>query len=160
MDYNLSTVPDSANLALEEPVTLEEIYQAIKTGNPHKPRDMTGYLEFLKETWETTKEDLLLIVNEMHTEEIISDYQKFWIIVCIPKQPHASQVKHYRPLTIHNTDFKLVTRIIANRLRPWMQDLLQSSQHCGLMGNSVFETIATIRDAVVYAEVKDPHCVS
>jgi len=36
MDYNLSTVPDVANLALEEPVTLEEIYQAITTGQPHK----------------------------------------------------------------------------------------------------------------------------
>jgi len=128
MDCNLSTVPDAANLALEEPVTLEEIYQVIKTWKPHKAPGYDGIcLEFLKKTWEITKEDLLRIVNEMYTEEIIPDYQKFGIIVCIPKQPHATQVEHYRPLTILNTDFKLVTRIIANRLRPWMQDLLQSS---------------------------------
>jgi len=161
MNCNLSTIPDAANLALEEPVALEEIYQAIKTGKPHKA---PGYdvicLEFLKETWETTKEDLLLIVNEMYTEEIIPDYQKFGIIVYIPKQPHATQVEHYRPLTILNTDFKLVKRIVANRLRPWMQDLLQSSQYCGLMGKSVFEATATIRDAVAYAEVtRSPLCV-
>jgi len=107
-----------------------------------------------------TKEDLLQIVNEMYTEEPISDYQKFEIIVCIPKQPHAIQVEHYMHLTILNTDFKLLTRIIANRLRPWMQDLLQSSQHCGLMGNSVFKAIATIRDTVAYAEVtRSPLCV-
>jgi len=102
---------------MEVPVTLEVIYQAIKTGKPHKAPGYDGiYLEFLKKTWETTKEDLLQIVNEMYTEEIISDYQKFGIIVCILKQPHATQVEHYRPLTILNTDFKLVTRIIANRL--------------------------------------------
>jgi len=154
MDCNLSTIPDTANLALEEPVALEEIYEAIKTGKPHKAPGYDGIcLEFLKKTWETTKEDLLQIVNEMYAEEIISDYQKFGIIVCIPKQPHATQVEHYRPLTILNTDFKLVTRIIANRLRPWMQDLLQSSQYCGLKGNSVFEAIATIRDEVAYADV-------
>jgi len=84
------------------------------------------------------QKDLLQIVNELYTDEPISDYQKFGIIVCIPKQPHTAHVEQYRPLTILNTDFKLVTRIVANRLRPWMQDLLQSSQHCDLMGNSVF----------------------
>jgi len=82
MDCNLSKVPDAANLALEEPVTLEEIYQATKTGKPRKAPGYDGIcLEFLNKTWETNKEDLLQIVNEMYTEEIISDYQKFGIIV-------------------------------------------------------------------------------
>jgi len=36
MDCNMSTVPDAENLALEESVTLEEIYQAIKTGKPQQ----------------------------------------------------------------------------------------------------------------------------
>ena len=41
-----------------------------------------------------------------------------------------------------------------------MQDLLQSSQYCGLKGNSAFEAIATIRDAVAYVEVTiSPLCV-
>jgi hypothetical protein len=161
MDCNMSTIPDTANIALEEPVTMEEIYQAIKTGKPHKAPGYDGIcLEFLKKSWETIKEDLLQIVNEMYTGEFITEDQKFGIICCIPKKPHATHVEHYRPLTILNTDYKLLTRIIANRLRPWMQDLLQSSQHCGIMGNSVFDAIATIRDAVAYAEItKIPLCV-
>ena len=82
MDCNKPTVPDTKNLALEEPVTLEEIYEAIKTGKPHKAPGYDGIcLEFLKKTWETTKEDLLQIVNEMYTEEIISDNQKFGMSV-------------------------------------------------------------------------------
>ena len=73
---------------------------------------------------------------------------------------NASHIEDYRPLTILNTDFKLVTRNIANRLRPWTPDLLQNSQHCGLTGNSVFQAIATTRDAVAYAEVtRTPLCV-
>ena len=161
MDCSLSTVPDAANLVLKEPVTLEGIYQAIKRGKPHNAPGYEGIcLEFLKKTWEMTKEDFLQIVNEMYTEELISDYQKFVIIVCIPKQPHATQVEHYRPPTILNTDFKLLTRIKANRLRPWMLDLHQNSQHCGLMDNSVLEAIATIRDTVAYTEVmRSPLCV-
>jgi len=49
MNCNLSTVPDAANLALEEPVTLEEIYQAIKTEKDHKAPGYDGIcLTFLK----------------------------------------------------------------------------------------------------------------
>jgi hypothetical protein len=36
LDCNLPTIPDVANLALEEPVTLEEISREIKRGKPNK----------------------------------------------------------------------------------------------------------------------------
>jgi hypothetical protein len=109
---------------------------------------------------ETIKDDVLQIVNEMYNAELIMDQQKCGIIVCISKRPHPSHVENYRPLIILNTDFKLVTRIIANRLRPWMQDLLQSSHHCDIMGTFVFEAVATIRDAIAYAEeTRFPLCV-
>jgi len=66
-----------------------------KTGNPHKTPGYDGIcLEFLTKTWEMTKEDLLQIVNEMYTDELISDYQKFGIIICILKQPHATHFEH------------------------------------------------------------------
>jgi len=59
-----------------------------------------------------------------------------------------------------NTDYKLFTRIIANRLRPWLTGLLQPSQHCRLPGNTVFDAVATVRDAVPYAEATGiPLCV-
>ena len=34
-----------------------------------------------------------------------------------------------------------------------MPDLLRNGQYCGLLGNTVFEAIASIRDAIGYAEV-------
>ena len=44
MNCNLSTGPDVANLALEEPIKLEEIYQEITTVKPIRPLDLTGYV--------------------------------------------------------------------------------------------------------------------
>ena len=47
----------------------------------------------------------------------------------------------------------MFTRIIANRLRPWLSDILQKIQHCGLQENTVFEADAAVRNAAGYAEV-------
>ena len=59
MDCNVSVVPDAANLALEKPITLEERHHVIKTEKAHKTPGYDGMcLEFLKKTWETTKENI------------------------------------------------------------------------------------------------------
>ena len=103
MDCNLTTVPDGANLALEEPVMLEEIQHAIQTGKLHKAPGHDGICqEFLKKMWETTKEDLLPIVNEMYRDAFISEHQKFGIIVGIPKQPNALHIEDYTP---HDSEY-------------------------------------------------------
>jgi len=53
-----------------------------------------------------------------------------------------------------NTDYKILARIIANRLRPVMVELLQQSQYCGVPGNTIFEAVATVREAIAQAELK------
>ena len=41
-----------------------------------------------------------------------------------------------------------------------MSDILQSSQHCGRQGNTIFEAVAAIRDIVAYTEVyNEPVCL-
>jgi hypothetical protein len=62
-------------------------------------------------------------------------------------------MNEYAPLTILNKDIKLLARIIANRLKPWMPDLISPNQRCGVAGTAVFDVLATIRDEVAFAEV-------
>ena len=77
-----------------------------------------------------------------------------------PKKGNPTRPEDYRLLTLLNTDYKLLTRIIANRLRIWMKDILHPAQHCGLSETTVFEALATIRDAVAYTEVSGtPLCI-
>ena len=92
-------------------------------------------------------------MNDMYRECQLSEQQKYGLIICIPKEGTPTRPEDYRPLKVLNTDYKLLTRIIANRLRPWLADILQRIQHSGLPGNTVFEALATIRDAVAFAEV-------
>jgi len=81
-------------------------------------------------------------------------------VVCIPEKPHPVRIEDYRPLTLLNADYKILARIIANRLKPILPEQIHSQQHCGIQGTSVFEAIATIRDVVAHAETTNsPLCV-
>ena len=161
MNSGLKTIPSAANTALEESVTMEEFFQAVKQGKRSKAPGQDGICpEFIKKTWEVTKYVLLEVMNSMYRDGIISDQQNQGILLCLPKKPDPTRLEDYRPLTLMNTDYKLFTRIIANSLRPWLSGILQPSQHCGLPGNTVFDAVATVRDAVAYAEATGiPLCV-
>ena len=64
---------------------------------------------------------MLEIMNQMFMDEKLMDSQKHGIIVCLKKITRPSQPEDYRPLTLLNADFKLLARIIANRIRPWIK---------------------------------------
>ena len=86
--------------------------------------------------------------------------QKHGIIVCLKKIPWATQPEEYRPLTLLNADFKLLGRIIANRIVPWNNDLLHPSQHCGVQDNNILGAISAIRDTIAEAELTHtPVCI-
>jgi len=81
-------------------------------------------------------------------------------MVCITKKPNPTRITDYRPLTLLNSDYKILARVIANRLRPILQDIISPQQHCGIQGTSIFEAVATIRDVIAYAETSHtPLCV-
>ena len=76
------------------------------------------------------------------------------------KIPRLTQSEDYRPLTLLNADFKLLARIIANRTRPWINDLFHPSQHCGFQDNNILGAISAIRDTIAEAEITHtPVCI-
>jgi hypothetical protein len=64
------------------------------------------------------------------------------------RQSLLTHTKYQNILHILN----ILTRVTANRLNPWLDTLLNPSQHCGLRGHTILEAIANIRDAIAYAE--------
>jgi hypothetical protein len=71
----------------------------------------------------------------------------------LPKKTNPKYVEDYRLLTLLYTDYKILARFIANRLRLCITEILHPNQYCGLQGNTAFDAVAAIREAVAVAEV-------
>jgi hypothetical protein len=57
--------------------------------------------------------------------------QKQGIIVCLPKAKTMLTPEDRRPITLLNTDYKLVTRVVSQRLRPIIEKHPSKTQFCG-----------------------------
>ena len=69
-------------------------------------------------------------------------------------------MQDYRTLTLLNADYKLLTRLIANRIQPWITNELYQNQYCGIKSRTMLDAVATIRDATANAQyTKSPLCI-
>lgn len=62
----------------------------------------------------------------------------------IPKTPSAFKVDQYRPIALCNVVYKLITKIIAGRLRPMLENIVHSSQatfvpKCSIIDNIIID---------------------
>jgi hypothetical protein len=89
----------------------------------------------------------------MFERSSLLDQQKHGVIVYNPKTGRPSGPRDYRPITFLNTDSKIVAPILAGRVQDVVGDLLKPSQYCETPGYSIFDGVATVRDAIAYAEV-------
>jgi hypothetical protein len=135
----------------EQTVTPEEIKQAKrKDGNNKAPGPDGIGTASCKENWKTVKDDLCDILNQMMLRETTDTQQNQGIIVCLPKPNGTQTPEGYRPITFLNTDYKILARIIAHRIRPVMEKM-HESQYCGVPGNNIFDAVTTIRVAIAQA---------
>ena len=156
------TCPTLCAQQLEHPNTYDEIRMALQAGVHHKAPGIHGLsLECYTSNCDTTKEDLRDLLNQMFLHKQVTLRQKHGIVVCLQKSHDSNTLNGYLPITLLTTECILLARIMPRRLRPILEeDYLRRSQYCAVPGNSIFDAVVTVRDAITYFETsRTPQCM-
>jgi hypothetical protein len=77
--------------------------------------------------------------------------KKGGVIVCI---------LHFRPLTLLNADFKLLSRLSDNNMKRWINNIMHPNQHCRAYDNNIYGAITAIRETIAKSELTNtPTCI-
>lgn len=69
------------------------------------------------------------------------------LIACLNKTKAAKDALDYRPIALLNADYKIYTRVLANRLRGCVANMVSESQDGFVPGRTIHATIDTLRVA-------------
>ncbi|WVZ77404.1 hypothetical protein U9M48_025274 [Paspalum notatum var. saurae] len=137
---------------LEEPFTEEEVLAAIRelpVDRAPGPDGFTG--AFYKAGWGVIKADLLAALNSFYAG-VGRGFHKLnnGLIVLLPKKPDATGPGDYRPIAMIHSFGKLVSKILAMRLAPFMQQLITSNQTAYIRGRSILDSYKFVHSAAVH----------
>lgn len=115
---------EEALIALDSPLTDKEISRGLWTLKPFKAPGPDGlHAGFFHRFWLVVGESMRKEVKNIFNSGVISDYLNQTLITLIPKFKSPESLSNFRPISLCNTIYKIVSKIIVGRLRPFLLDL-------------------------------------
>lgn len=88
------------------------------------------------------------IFRQLHDGSLEVNKLNHALIVLIPKCEGASTTKDFRPISLFNSHFKIITEVIANRLKGPLTLMIDESQMAFLKGRSMLQSVATAQEII------------
>ena len=111
--------------------------------------------EFYKPFWDILGPDFIAVSNAAFDKGILMVSQRRGMIVLMFKKRDKLNLKIWRPISLFNTDYNIITKYLANRLRQVLHTIINSDQTCSVPGRSIEQTISFIRDLIEYVNQKN-----
>lgn len=70
------------------------------------------------------------------------------VITILYKKGSKLDLENYRPISLLNVDYKILTKILANRMKRVIGEVVQPTQCYSIPGRDIADTIGTIRDVI------------
>ena len=95
--------------------------------------------DFYKKFWHLMGEIFTYIVNSMmNNENELCPTMRLGMIRLFKKSSKdPKDLKNYRPITLLNTDYKIIAKVLANRLKTALPNIINEDQSFGIKGRSI-----------------------
>ena len=154
---NLPKLSEEESTLCEGLISESECANALKEMKNGKSPGCDGYtVEFYKIFWKNIKQFVIESINFAFTKGELSVDQKCGIITLIPKKGKIrTLLKNWRPISLLNTDYKILTKCLAIRLHKVLPTIIDLDQTGFLKGRYIGENIRTISDIIDYTSLRD-----
>ena len=138
---------------LETELTLEELKDALASFANNKSPGEDGFTkEFYESFFDLLWKDLLNSYNEAFHKGELSISQRTGILTLIPKEDiNFTDLKNWRPISLLNLDYKILSKILAKRLEQFLPNLIHSDQTGFVRGRYIGQNIRLLSDIMEFS---------
>ena len=121
--------------SLDSMVTREEIKDALWSMKAYKAPGPDGlHAGFFQRFWLVVGDSVLEEVMDVFTKRRVPEFMNKTHIVLIPKIQGPEVIGNYRPISLCNTIYKIITKVIVARVRPLLDKLISPYQAAFIPG--------------------------
>ena len=86
-------------------------------------------LTFYHHCWEVVERNVLAVFEEFYPHSMFEKSLNATFIALIPKKNGASNIRDFRPISLVGSVYKILAKVLANRLKEVLDQLVSESQN-------------------------------
>ena len=135
-------------------ITEKEIFDVIKSFNSNKTPGNDGLTkEFYEFFWDDLKTPFLEATKQTEiTKRLITSQRQAVIKLTEKKDRDKRFIKNWRPISLLNVDYKVISKVFALRLKNVLSDLISSQQTAYVPYRCISESGRLISDVIEMAD--------
>ncbi|GJR89610.1 uncharacterized protein Tco_0213621 [Tanacetum coccineum] len=133
--------PSKAEYMIRD-VTDAEVKAAMFSIGDNKSPGLDGYTsKFFKEAWECIGGDVCKAVQEFFTNGKLLKELNHTVLALLPKVKTPSKINDYRPISCCNVLYKCISKVLTNRIKEGLNDLVSDNQSAFVPGRRIADNI-------------------
>lgn len=120
--------------------TPEDITKTLFKLNKNKSPGPDGFTSgFYTAAWDILGQEVINSISSFFKTSILPTSTNSTILTLLPKFPGATIIKDYRPISCCNTLYKVISKILVNRLKPLLPSIILPNQTAFIKGRLLLE---------------------
>lgn len=149
------SLTEAQNEVLTAPVNGEEVHTALFSMNPDKAPGPDGFTPaFYQKCWSVVGEDVIAAVQQVWQTETIPEKVNDTVLVLIPKKTNPVVMGDLRPIALCNVLYKIITKVITNRLKVVLPQVISENQSAFLPGRLISDNVMISFEVLHYLKRK------
>ena len=118
----------------------EEVFVSVHELNGEKATGPNGYtIAFWQFNWVTVKGEVMTIFKDFFISGKFVKSLNSTFIVMVPKKEGADDFKDFRPISLVGSLYKLIAKVLGNRLKKVMNRLVNKAQNAFVEGRQILD---------------------
>jgi hypothetical protein len=153
----LNTVPRKVTASMNEHLMVEYTNEEIKNDLfqmfPTKAPGPDGFpAHFFQRNWGVCGSDTILAVRRILSGEDSAEVINKTVLVLIPKVHDANNLFQFCPINLCNVLYKIASKVLANRLKSILPDIISKEQSTFFLGRLITDNIIAAYECLHYLE--------